>query len=64
MGKKIVTIGGGKGQPELLRYLKHYDHSITAVVTMMDDGGSSGEIRQEKGLLPPGDIRRCIGALS
>lgn len=64
MGKRIVTIGGGKGQPELLKYLKKGGHDITAVVSMMDNGGSSGQLREERGVLPPGDARRCIIALA
>lgn len=61
---KIVAIGGGTGMPSLLRGLKQYDHEITAIVTMFDDGGGSGVLRQELGMLPPGDIRNCILALS
>lgn len=61
---KIVAIGGGTGMPALLRGLKKYNHDITAVVTMFDDGGGSGVLRQELGMLPPGDIRNCILALS
>ena len=61
---KIVAIGGGTGMPALLRGLKQYDHEITAIVTMFDDGGGSGVLRQELGMLPPGDIRNCILALS
>lgn len=61
---KIVTIGGGKGQPELLRYLAQYPHQITAVVSVMDNGGSSGKLREMYHVLPPGDIRRCITALA
>ncbi len=60
----IVTIGGGKGQSELLRFLKMYDFSITSIVSTMDDGGSSGVIRTEQKIIPPGDIRRCIAALA
>ncbi len=61
---KIVAIGGGTGMPALLRGLKAYKHEITAIVTMFDDGGGSGVLRQELGMLPPGDIRNCILALS
>ncbi len=61
---KIVALGGGTGMPALLRGLKTYDHEITAIVTMFDDGGGSGVLRQELGMLPPGDIRNCILALS
>ena len=61
--KKIVVIGGGTGTFAALRGLKDYDVDITAVVTMFDDGGSSGKLRDEFGLLPPGDVRRCLVAL-
>ncbi len=63
--KKLVSIGGGTGLSTLLRGLKEYDNiDIVAVVTMMDDGGSSGRLREEFGTLPPGDIRNCLLALS
>ncbi|MCH8889252.1 YvcK family protein [Patescibacteria group bacterium] len=62
--KKIVTIGGGTGSFVLLRGLREYPYDITAVVTMFDSGGSSGVLRDEHGVLPPGDIRRCLVALS
>lgn len=61
---KVVAIGGGTGLYTLLRGLKEYDLDITAIVNMTDDGGSTGELRDEFGVLPPGDIRRCIVALS
>ncbi len=61
---KIVVIGGGTGSFTLLRSLKDYTQSITALVTMADDGGSSGLLRDELGVLPPGDIRQCLVALS
>ncbi len=61
---KIVTIGGGTGQPELLRFLASSSHDITAVVSVMDNGGSSGVLREAYHVLPPGDLRRCILALS
>ncbi len=61
---KIVALGGGTGLYTLLRGLKDYDLDITAIVNMTDDGGSTGELRDEFGVLPPGDIRRCIVALS
>jgi len=64
MTKKIVTIGGGTGSFVLLRGLREYPYDITAVVTMFDSGGSSGVLRDEHGVLPPGDIRRCLVALS
>jgi uncharacterized cofD-like protein len=63
-GPKIVTIGGGTGLAALLRGLKEYSGNITAVVTVADDGGSSGRLRHSLGLLPPGDLRNCIAALS
>ena len=63
-GPKIVAIGGGSGLPNLLRGLKHYTSNITALVTMADDGGSSGRLRSELGMLPPGDIRNCLVALA
>lgn len=63
-GPRIVVIGGGHGLSILLRGLKEYTHSITAVVTVADDGGSSGRLRREMGILPPGDIRNCLAALS
>jgi uncharacterized cofD-like protein len=61
---KIVTIGGGTGHYTLLTGLRALDLSITAIVTMMDSGGSSGRLRDEYGLLPPGDFTRCLVALS
>lgn len=61
---KIVAIGGGHGLSTMLRGLKHYSRDITAIVTMADDGGSSGMLRQELGILPPGDARDCVLALS
>ena len=63
-GPRIVVIGGGHGLAILLRGLKEFTHSITAVVTVADDGGSSGRLRRERGILPPGDIRNCLAALS
>lgn len=63
-GPKIVAIGGGTGLSTLLRGLKEYSDNLTAIVTVADDGGSSGRIRQEMGLLPPGDIRNCLIALA
>ena len=61
---KIVAVGGGTGLSTLLRGLKAYDVDITAVVTVSDDGGSSGKLRKELGVLPPGDIRNCLVALA
>lgn len=63
-GPKIVTIGGGTGLSTLLRGLKTYSANITAIVTVADDGGSSGRLRREIGVLPPGDIRNCLAALA
>lgn len=63
-GPKIVVIGGGTGLHTLLRGLKQYTSNITAVVTVFDSGGSSGLLRNELGVLPPGDIRNCLVALS
>ncbi len=63
-GPRIVAIGGGHGLATMLRGLKEYSHNITAIVTVADDGGSSGRLRREMGILPPGDIRNCLAALS
>jgi uncharacterized cofD-like protein len=63
-GPRIVAIGGGHGLATLLRGLKSYSYNITAVVTVADDGGSSGRLRKSLGILPPGDIRNCLAALS
>ena len=63
-GPRIVAIGGGTGLGVLLRGLKEYTNNITAVVTVADDGGSSGRLREELGLMPPGDIRQCLAALA
>ncbi|NTW27002.1 MAG: YvcK family protein [Candidatus Moranbacteria bacterium] len=62
--KKIVTIGGGTGSFTLLSGLKKYDVDISAIVSMADDGGSTGILRDELGVLPPGDVRQCLVALS
>lgn len=62
--QKIVIIGGGTGSYTILRGLKNYDADLTAVVSMMDSGGSTGRLRDEFGFLPPGDIRKCLIALS
>lgn len=61
---KIVAIGGGHGLSALLRGLKQHTTNITAIVTVADDGGSSGRLRRELGVLPPGDFRMCIAALA
>ena len=63
-GAKVVAIGGGTGLSMLLRGIKKYTNNITAIVTVGDDGGSSGRLREEMGILPPGDIRNCIAALA
>ncbi|HYL27326.1 MAG TPA: gluconeogenesis factor YvcK family protein [Candidatus Nitrosotalea sp.] len=63
-GYKIVAIGGGTGLSTLLRGLKRRTSNLTAVVTVSDDGGSSGRLQKELGLLPPGDIRNCLVALA
>lgn len=63
-GLRIVTIGGGSGLSSLLRGLKEISGNIVAVVTVSDDGGSSGILRRELGVLPPGDIRNCLVALA
>ena len=61
---KVVAIGGGTGLSTLLRGLKAYTSHITAIVTVADDGGSSGRLRRSLGVLPPGDLRSCIAALA
>ncbi|GKX68034.1 gluconeogenesis factor YvcK family protein [Inconstantimicrobium mannanitabidum] len=63
-GPKIVVIGGGTGLSTMLRGLKYYTSNITAIVTVADDGGGSGDLREDLGILPPGDIRNCILALA
>ena len=63
-GPNIVAIGGGTGLSTLLSGLKRYSSNITAIVTVADDGGSSGVLRRELGVQPPGDIRNCLAALS
>ncbi len=63
-GYKIVAIGGGTGLSTLLRGLKRSTTNLTAVVTVSDDGGSSGRLQKELGILPPGDIRNCLVALA
>ena len=63
-GPKVVAIGGGTGLSNLLRGLKHHTSNLTAVVTVADDGGSSGRLRRELDVIPPGDVRNCIAALS
>lgn len=63
-GPRVVAIGGGTGMPALLRGLREYTDHITAIVTVADDGGSSGRLRRQTGMLPPGDFRNNIAALS
>jgi uncharacterized cofD-like protein len=63
-GPRIVALGGGTGLSTLLRGLKEYSDNITAIVSVADDGGSSGKLREATGMLPPGDMRQCIVALS
>lgn len=62
--KKLVTIGGGSGQSHLLQYLKEYPFQMTALVSMVDNGGSTGQLRDQLQILPPGDVRRCLTALA
>ena len=63
-GPRVVAIGGGHGLASLLRGIKEHTRNLTAVVTVADDGGSSGILRESLGILPPGDIRDCLAALS
>ncbi|MFZ5908434.1 MAG: gluconeogenesis factor YvcK family protein [Chloroflexota bacterium] len=63
-GPRVVALGGGHGLSTLLRGLKDHTHNLTAIVTVADDGGSSGRLRESLGILPPGDIRNCLAALS
>lgn len=63
-GLKVVAIGGGTGLPSVLRGLKAHTSNITAIVTVADDGGSSGVLRREMGVIPPGDLRNNIAALA
>jgi len=63
-GPRVVALGGGTGLSTLLRGLKKYTGNLTAIVTVADDGGSSGRLRQEYRILPPGDFRQCITALA
>jgi uncharacterized cofD-like protein len=63
-GPRVVALGGGHGLSTLLRGLKDQHCDLTAIVTVADDGGSSGVLRRETGILPPGDLRRCIAALA
>lgn len=63
-GRRIVVIGGGTGLSTMLRGLKRYSANITAIVTVADDGGSSGKLQKQLNILPPGDIRNCLVALA
>ena len=63
-GPKIVVIGGGTGLSTVLKGIKEYSSNVTAIVTVTDDGGSSGRLKEDMGILPPGDIRNCIVALA
>ena len=63
-GPKVVVIGGGTGLSTILHGLKEHTSNITAIVTVADDGGSSGRLREQFGILPPGDIRNCLVALA
>jgi uncharacterized cofD-like protein len=63
-GLRVVVIGGGTGLPSVLRGMKQFTSNITAIVTVADDGGSSGRLRRELGVLPPGDLRNNIAALA
>ena len=63
-GAKVVAIGGGTGLSTMLRGLKLYTKQLTAIVTVADDGGGSGVLRQDLGMPPPGDIRHCMEALA
>jgi len=63
-GPHVVVIGGGQGLSTMLRGMKNFTRNLTAIVTVADDGGSSGRLRDTMGILPPGDIRNCLAALS
>ena len=63
-GPRVVAVGGGNGLAALLRGLKSHTSNLTAVVTMADDGGSSGLLRRDMGMPPPGDLRNCLVALA
>ena len=63
-GPRIAAIGGGTGLSTMLRGLKKYTDRLTAIVTVADDGGGSGVLRREMGILPPGDVRQCMQALA
>lgn len=64
-GRRILTvIGGGTGLSTILRGLKRYNLDLNAIVTVSDDGGSSGRLSKDLGVLPPGDVRNCLVALA
>lgn len=63
-GPRVVALGGGTGMPAVLRGLKEYTANLTAIVTVADDGGSSGRLKDDLGMLPPGDLRNCMVALA
>ena len=63
-GPRVTVIGGGHGLSNMLRGLKQYTENLSAVVTVADDGGGSGVLRQDLGMPPPGDIRNCMEALA
>ena len=63
-GPKIAAIGGGHGLSHMLRGLKQYTENLSAIVTVADDGGGSGMLRQDLGMPPPGDLRNCMEALA
>ena len=63
-GPRVVVIGGGTGSFYALSGIKRYARDVTALVNMADDGGSTGQLRDELGVLPPGDVRQCLVALS
>ncbi len=63
-GRRVVAFGGGHGLSASLSALRHLTDELTAVVTVADDGGSSGRLRRELGLLPPGDLRMALAALA
>ena len=64
VGPRIVVIGGGTGLSVILRGIKKITDNLTAIVTVADDGGGSGVLREDLGMLPPGDIRSCILAMA
>ena len=63
-GPRVTALGGGTGLSTMLRGLKYYTNNLTAIVTVADDGGGSGILRRDLGMLPPGDIRNCMEALA